>query len=145
MLAAAFERHLDRTLARSIALRESTPTDRPGALDRDSLAKGLSGFLESRVRQDRDRYMASFEIQLELARDAALRERLAESTADSNALAVEMIAEIGGRQPGEDAQLITAMLQGLTLQWLAAGEDSDFGERVEPPMRRFAEMLTTPP
>ena len=144
MLAAAFELHLGRTRERAKALQASIPAEASGVLDPQALAKGLAGFLESRVRQDRDRYMASFEIELELARDPALREQLAQATANSNALAVELIGEIGAQQPAEDAQLIIAVMQGLTLQWLAAGVDSDFGGRVEPLMRRFATMLTAP-
>ena len=46
--------------------------------------------------------------------------------------------------PEQDAYLIIAVLQGLTLQWLAEGVDSGFGERIEPLMRRFAAMLATP-
>lgn len=142
MLASAFELHLGRTHARARALLEAGPSAAPGELDAEAMASGLAGFLASRVREDRARYMASFEIALELARDPVLREQLAPANAASNALAVELIGEIGGRRPEEDAYLIIAVLQGLTLQWLSAGVDSDYGERIEPLMRRFAAMLT---
>lgn len=139
MLAAAYELHLSRTHERVDRLLPE-----PGAIDPVAMAEGLTAYLETRVIADRARYLAGYEIQLELARDPELRAQLSKANDASDLLAVDLIGSIGDAAPEEDAHLLIALLQGLTLRWLAAGAESDFKERVPALMRRFAEMLQTP-
>lgn len=143
LLAEVYRTHLLAIQERANSLsHEVSPTGKISPKQRRTLlTQGLLSYLEAGVKEDRSSSLATFELALERARNPALRRRLRSAQEASDSYAVEMLRELGAGDPELDAPLVISALNGLRMQWLAAGERSAFAEQVPALIGRLADWL----
>jgi hypothetical protein len=103
---------------------------------------GLAHEQVSGNRADRDDLVADFEIMLETTRAPELERAFAAARSETQALATDLVAEMGSSSPRDDALLLIAVVQGLALE--AFSQPRRFPRAVVRRLaRRFAEKLFT--
>ena len=130
MLLEAFRLNLVRTRERAAALARAGAAQRTGALDTERAAEAITGVMASALREERASFLASYELLLERARDPRLRDETGPDSVGNDALYAGFLRGVGSRQPEDDAALVSALLQGLALDWLARPDDPEHEERV---------------
>lgn len=137
LLSGAFALHLERLRAAARDL----PLERARTLSPHARTQLVLGFVKNMVETDRVRYLAEFELMLELARDPGLRKEVAPETDVTRAFASELLSASGSPRPREDAMLVSAAIQGLVLEWLARPGDRAFERQVGTALRRLLELF----
>jgi len=137
LLAQAFRLHHEKLRDSAIEL----PIDELRQLGAEQRAQAVFEFVRSMVGADRARYLAEFEIMLEIARDPELRREVDPAAAQMDAFAYDMLVATGSPQPRADALLLSAALEGLVLEWLARPDDRDFGTTVRAAVTRLVEIF----
>ena len=87
-------------------------------------------FLKNMVVDERARYLAEFELTLELARDPELRAEIGDTTDVTRQLARDLLERSGSTAPRPDAVLMSAVMEGLTLEWMARPDDPAFEREI---------------
>lgn len=137
MLSAAFRLHHERIRESAIELPGAAVTD----LTLDAKAKLVLGFVKAMVVEERPRYLAEFEIMLEIARDPELRREVNPESDTMDTFAFELVSAAGSTSPAEDALLLSAAIEGLVLEWMARQGDRAFERRVKSAVRRLVELF----
>lgn len=137
LLAAAYDRHLARLRDEAAAL----PVAAIGELTEAERAEMVFGFLRHMADVDRLRYLAEFELSLELARDPDLRARIAPASELTRAMAVELLTSVGSPDPEADATIWSAAMEGLLLGWLARPDDTQYQERARAAIGRMVAVF----
>lgn len=137
LLSAAFALHLARLRAAARAM----PVTEVETLSLEAKTRLVHAFVKDMVRRDRARYLAEFELLLELARDARLRDEVAPETDVTRAFATELLSATGSPRPEPDALLVSAAVQGLVLEWLSRPDDRAFEREVRGAIRRLVEVF----
>jgi AcrR family transcriptional regulator len=137
LLAQAMRLHLQRLRANTIEL----PISEARALSTEAKTDLIFDFLKAMAGRDRMRYLAEFELMLELARDPELREEIAPETELTRAFAAELLEASGSPHPVEDAMLFSAVMEGLLLEWLPRPDDRAFARQIKAAIRRLVEVF----
>lgn len=132
LLAQAFLHHQERIRTEATAMAQPMDSDSPP----QDPSKAMFNLLKRMVGPDRSYYLAEFELTLELARDPELRKLLGSGAGATRALATELMREAGSPDPGSDAILLSSMLEGLTLEWMASPDDRQLERRIRKAVRR---------
>jgi TetR/AcrR family transcriptional regulator, regulator of biofilm formation and stress response len=129
-----------------VALAESDPAWREArdagtaAELADALARNLGMYL-----RDPERAVAHHEVFLAASRDPELAPTAEEWTATNTAMLEPLLDRLGSDAPADDARIVNAILNGLTIEQLGSPVD-DFTERVaHPALRRTLEALLPDP
>ena len=94
------------------------------------------------VSEDRDSVIASHELALELTRDPELAAEVASSLDKHRESTAALVGRgIGGNSVDADAAIISAVMDSLTLGWIARPEDEEYARRVHRIVRRLVEKL----
>jgi Tetracyclin repressor-like, C-terminal domain len=131
------EHAADRDIERLAAFLGEAAADAP-----DPLAVALGALLdpiEELGPTSRARLLATYTLMLEAARRPALREVMTRWTDAYLEALASLLAAAGSRHPGPDAELLLAAADGLLVDQLASGEDSDLAPR----LRRLADALVS--
>ena len=99
--------------------------------------------LESFVVEDRDSFIASQELNLELMRDPDLALGVQSAVSTHHQIVLELVEKAGSAEPEVDAELLAAALQGLALKWLTRRDDPDYREKLRPVVRRLMQHFLT--
>jgi AcrR family transcriptional regulator len=137
LLSEAFQLHLERLRG---AARE-LPIASVQGLSSDAKSRLVFGFLKEMAQTHRLRFLAEFELTLELARDASLRAAVEPHTDLTRSFAQELLAASGSPAPREDAILVSAVMDGLTLAWLTRPGDRKFERELRASVRRLVELF----
>jgi hypothetical protein len=94
------------------------------------------------IIRDRDSFIASHELTLELTRDPELAKRVRGSMDKHRGLVEQMVRRMGSDEPALDAEILSATFQGLGLKWLTHTGEEAFEEHLREVvarlLRRFA-------
>ena len=137
LLAAAFERHQAQLREAAHALPVAAIASIP-AKERTAI---VVDFLRVLATTDRLRYLAEFELSLEMARDEEIRRRLTPATMVTYDAAVELLEAAHSPNPEADATLMSAAMEGLLLAWLARPDDRAQERRIEGAVARLLELV----
>ncbi len=137
LLSAAYRLHHERIRETAIDL----PVEAVSELDIDDKAELVFGFVKSMVVEERSRYLAEFEIILEIARDPELRRVVNPESDAMDAFAYELVSAAGSTSPQEDALLLSAAIEGLVLEWMARHGERVFERKVKSAVRRLVEVF----
>lgn len=137
LLTAAFERHQAqlRDEARELPVAEVASIS---AKDRTSI---VVDFLRVMATTDRLRYLAEFELSLEMARDEEVRRRLTPATTATYDMAVELLRAAHSPNPEADGMIMSAAMEGFLLAWLAQPDDQAQERRIESAVARLLELV----
>jgi AcrR family transcriptional regulator len=142
LLMAAFSLHLSQTDAAGADFSERFGAAwRADAISLDGLTDAVVQLLSRFVHEERDSFIASHELTLELTRDPALASRVQDALSLHHRSVVQMVEAVGSSEPELDADILSAALQGLALKWLARPNDRSFKERLRRVVRRLMERL----
>jgi AcrR family transcriptional regulator len=137
LLTAAFERH-------QAQLRDNARSLPIAALASISTAERTAivvEFLRTMATSDRLRYLAEFELSLEMARDEEVRRRLVPATSVTYEMAVELLTAARSPDPEADAMIMSAAMEGFLLAWLARPDDPAHERRIERAVGRLIELV----
>ena len=137
LLGAAYRHHLADLRHDALALPIDSMLDAPAQAKTDLIV----GFLRHMAEVERLRYLAEFELALELARDAELRHDLEPASEITRQMAVELLTGAGSTDPEADATLWSAAMEGLLLGWLARPDDERYQQRAEAAVARMVALL----
>ncbi len=137
LLSAAVRLHLERLRVNAIEFPIAEARDLPAA----EKSRLIFDFRRKMVREDRVRYLAEFELTLELARDPALRKEVAPEAETTRVVARELLSQAGSANPDADAMLISATMDGLLLYWLARPDDPVHARRIRKAVERMVELF----
>ena len=144
LLTAAFELHLSQVDQQGRAFTDIyTPAWHANELSLDEIADAVLQLLESFVVKDRDSFIASQELGLELMRDPDLASRVQGAVSTHDRIVLELVERAGSTEPEVDAELLAATLQGLGLKWLTQRGDPNYREQLRPVVRRLMEHFLT--
>jgi len=115
------------------------PTTRSGTPESDVAAIGA--YMRSRLRASPNETLARLELMLTVARDAEARRNLASSRKAIREIMVGLMEESGSSLPEADADLVSALINGLLLEYHARGAPRDFRDRASEIVRRVARWL----
>ncbi|MGI9600435.1 MAG: TetR/AcrR family transcriptional regulator [Acidimicrobiales bacterium] len=141
LLAAAYHHHLAQLRDQAIEL----PIDSVLDASTDDKTELVVAFLRHMAEVDRLRYLAEFELSLELARDPDLRREAEPASELTRAMAVDLLRHAGSTDPEADATLWSAAMEGLLLGWLVRGDDPDYQRRVRAAVERMVVMFLPEP
>ena len=146
LLTAALERAADRDIERLRALLRDAPE--PAADPLDLVVEAILDPTDDSIQASRGWLLATFALLLEAARRPALREvrdRWTDAYMDS---LPPLLAVAGSRNPRSDTQLLLAAADGLLLEQLASGDESEAPPTgladlpaLAPQLRRLADAL----
>jgi DNA-binding transcriptional regulator YbjK len=146
LLTAALERAADRDIERLRALLRDAPE--PAADPLDLVVEAILDPTDDSIHASRGWLLATFALLLEAARRPALREvrdRWTDAYMDS---LPSLLAAAGSRNPRSDTQLLLAASDGLLLEQLASGDESEAPATgpadlpaLAPQLRRLADAL----
>ncbi|MFZ0382443.1 MAG: hypothetical protein WCD11_26340 [Solirubrobacteraceae bacterium] len=146
LLTAALERAADRDIERLRALLGDAPE--PGADPLDLVVEAILDPTDDSIQASRGWLLATFALLLEAARRPALREVRDRWTDAYLELLPPLLAAAGSRSPRSDTQLLLAAADGLLLEQLASGDESEAPPSgpadlpaLTPQLRRLADAL----
>ncbi len=137
LLGAAYRRHLAQ-------LRDDAADLPLGAVldaDRDTRTDLVYAFIKHMAEVDRLRYLAEFELALELAHDPELRRDVEPASEQTRALAEELLTRAGSPDPEADATIWSATMEGLLLGWLARPDDAAHQARTRDALARMVDLF----
>lgn len=105
------------------------------------LADGLIDSIAEAVVPDRSYYIAEYELWLEAARRPELRPTAARWCEDEVALLRTHLERLGSSDPGRDATILGATLDGFAEQVLIADDPVEQADALRPHMRRLVGAL----
>ncbi len=144
LLSAAFEFHLLQTDAAGGEFSEQFATAwQADSITLDELSDAVVRLLAYFVHDERDSFVASHELTLEVSRDPVLASRVKDALSNHHQLVVEMVERVGSREPELDGEILSATLQGLALKWLSREGDPEFEKRLRKVVRRLMERFLT--
>ncbi|MDH3707755.1 MAG: TetR family transcriptional regulator [Acidimicrobiia bacterium] len=141
LLAAAYAHHLAQLRDDALDLPIEALVDAP---DDDKVAL-VQGFLRHMAVTDRLRYLAEFELALELARDPELRAQIEPASETTRQMAIDLLGRAGSSDPEADATLWSAAMEGLLLGWLARPDDARYQARADAAVDRMVRLLFAQP
>ena len=145
LLSAAFALHLEQTDERGRSFSEEQRAALQAQIrSGEPMTDAVVALLRSLVEDDRESFIASHELTLELTRDAELAERVQSSLADHRTLVEQMVAETGSEDAELDGEILSAAFEGLALKWLVHGGDAAFEERLRRVVTRLLGKFQTP-
>ncbi len=131
LLTAAFELHLTQTDARGQSFsEEQRDAVRAQLRAGQPTTDAVVALLRALVHDDRDSFIASLELTLELTRDPELAERVQPLLAEHRTIVEQMVAETGSDDAELDAEILSAAFEGLALKWLTHRGDAEFEDRL---------------
>lgn len=137
LLLSAYRRAAERDIAR---VRRVAEQHRGG-----DLTEALIALISAELRDGRVALVACFSMWFEAARRPELQPIEAEWSEAYEQSIEELLRGAGSEQPGLDAQVLTATVDGLLLGLLARGGDaSDVATELEPQLARLVAVLTAP-
>lgn len=146
LLTAALERAADRDIERLRALLRDAPE--PAADPLDLVVEAILDPTDDSIHASRGWLLATFALLLEAARRPALREVRDRWTDAYLELLPPLLAAAGSSNPRSDAQLLLAAGDGLLLEQLASGGESEAPPSgpadlpaLAPQLRRLADAL----
>lgn len=137
LIQAAFAHHLERLRTEA----EELPLDGVEDLSHEDRVAIVMGFLEHMATVDRLRYLAEFELTLEAARDADLRQVMQPHAETTRTTAIELLTRVGSTDPENDATILSALMEGLLLGWLARPDDAAHRARIQSAIDRTVALL----
>jgi AcrR family transcriptional regulator len=144
LLSAAFELHLLQTDAAGGEFSEQFGAAwQADSLTLDELTDAVVRLLSFFVHDERDSFVASQELTLEVSRDPVLASRVKHALSNHHRLVVEMVESVGSPEPELDGEILSATLQGLALKWLSREGDPEFEKRLRKVVRRLMERFLT--
>jgi AcrR family transcriptional regulator len=142
LLTAAFALHLSQTDEAGADFSERFGAAwQADAISLDSLTDAVVQLLSHFVHEQRDSFIASHELTLELTRDPALARRVQDALSLHHRTVVQMVERVGSSEPELDAEILSAALEGLALKWLARLNDPGFEKRLRRVVRRLMERV----
>lgn len=146
LLGAAFRLHLDQMHERGGAFEAlAGPAWKDGSLSVDALADAIVAFLASMAREDRASVIASHELSLEMTRDADLTREVDSAVDVHHRDTADLVARAtGAGSSDEDAAIVSAVFDQLTLGWVARPDDDAYAARVHRIVRRVVERILVP-
>jgi DNA-binding transcriptional regulator YbjK len=135
LLTAALERAAERDIERLRAFLRDAPQRSADPLE--LVVGAVLDPIEESGQTSRTWLLATFALVLEAARRPALRDATMRWTEAYREALPPLLAAAGSREPRSDAELLLAATDGLLIDQLASGEDSDLAPR----LRRIAEAL----
>jgi DNA-binding transcriptional regulator YbjK len=136
LLTAAFERHQGQLRHDARAL----PIAQLAAMSGEERTAVVVEFLRAMATTNRLRYLAEFELSLEMARDEDVRARLTPATTVTYEMAVELLRAAHSPSPEADGMIVSAAMEGLLLAWLAQ-PDRAHERRIERAISRLLELV----
>jgi len=137
LLSAAYQHHLAQLEAEAVAL----PIEALMTLDHSARVDAVFAFLETMATSSRRKYIAEFELSLEMARDETLRADAAHSSTALHATAVDLLRQVGATDPETDATIMSAAMEGLLLGWIARPGDRAYEARAHAAIDRLISMF----
>lgn len=137
LLTAAFEHHQAQLRANARDL----PVDALDSISAKDQTSIVFGFLRMMATTDRLKYLAEFELSLEMARDQQVRKRLTPATTVTYDMAVELLTAAHSSNPEADGMIMSAAMEGLLLEWLARPDDPAHERRIEGAVARLLELM----
>jgi AcrR family transcriptional regulator len=138
LLSAAFALHLEQTDAQGVAFsRAFGPSEAAKSPSLEALTDAVVALLRRFVVDERDSFIASHELTLELSRDSDLASRIQGALSNHRKEVSAMVARVGSPEPELDGEILSAALEGLALKWLSQPNDPDF----EAHLRRMVRHL----
>ncbi|HEY6279296.1 MAG TPA: TetR family transcriptional regulator [Streptosporangiaceae bacterium] len=111
----------------------------------EAFARSIATFLIAQLRRRRAIVVAQYELALEAARRSSLRSTARASTEAYVRLCEMMLARVGSPDPGGDARLLVAVMDGLLLDQLSAPRSPFDADALARQLRRFiAGLLLVP-
>ena len=111
----------------------------------EAFARSIATFLIAQLRRRRAIVVAQYELALEAARRSSLRSTARASTEAYVRLCEVMLARVGSSDPGADARLLVAVMDGLLLDQLSAPKSPFDADALAQQLRRFiAGLLLVP-
>lgn len=146
LMGAAFRLHLDQVRERGGAFEAlAGPAWQDGSLPLDALVDAIVAFLEAMAREDRASVIASHELALEMTRDAELTREVDAAVDLHHRDTADLVARATGAEaPDEDAAIVSAVFDQLTLGWVARPDDDAYAARVRRIVRRVVERILVP-
>jgi DNA-binding transcriptional regulator YbjK len=124
------------SLARSVSLLPASA---------ETAADSLARFLANQLASRRVTCIAQYELVLEAARQPELRSAASATTAAYVALCETLLEKVGAADPGTDARLLVAVMDGLLLDQLAAPVPAYDADALADLLRRFIGRLVVVP
>jgi AcrR family transcriptional regulator len=131
LLSAAFAFHLEQTDRQGRSFSDAYGKAlRERALPTDEATDAVIALLRSFVEDERDSFIASHELTLELTRDEDLARRVRAALDTHRSVVERMVASAGSEDAQLDAEILSAAFEGLALKWLVHRGDAVFEERL---------------
>jgi len=140
MLTAALELAAERDTARLLAYAAQV-SGGGETLSVDAAVSAITEPLDDALPARRGSLMATYALLLEAARRPALRELAMRWTEVYLLTLGQLLERAGSQRPREDAELLLGAADGLVIEDLASGRDSD----LRPRLRRLAAALVASP
>jgi AcrR family transcriptional regulator len=142
LLTAAFELHLEQTDAQGRAFSDAhAQAWRSQSLSLDEMTDAAVELLARLVSDDRDSFVASQELTLELTRDPDLARDVQDALSSHRRVIEQMVESAGSSEPELEAEILSAAFEGLALKWLAHPEDPEFVARLRRVVRHLMQKL----
>jgi AcrR family transcriptional regulator len=131
LLTAAFALHLETTDQRGSSFSEEHGRAlREKLRSGESIADAVVELLRSLVEDERDSFIASHELTLELTRDSELALSVKSALTAHRTIVAQMVAAAGSEDAELDGEILSAAFEGLALKWLAHPGDAQFEARL---------------
>lgn len=142
LLTAAFALHLEQTDAEGRAFSDAhAEAWRSRGLSLDEMTDAVVDLLERLVSDDRDSFVASHELTLELTRDSKLARDVQDALSSHRRVIEQLVASTGSAEPELEAEILSAAFEGLALKWLAHADDPAFVLRLRRVVRHLMQKL----
>ena len=137
----AYKFFCDGVIADAERLKSEFDDPTTGSGTRESDAAAIGAYMQSLLRASPNESLARIELMLTVARDAEARRSLASDRKAIHEIMVGLMEESGSPLPEADADLVSALISGLLLEYHARGAPTDFGDRASEIVQRVARWL----
>jgi AcrR family transcriptional regulator len=146
LLSAGFSLHLEQTDAQGRSFSEDyAPAWQAEDRSLEDMTDAAVALLARMVHDERDSFVASHELTLQLTRDPELARDVQGALSAHRGVVEEIVAGIGSAEPGLDAEILSAAFEGLALKWLSRPDDPEFVAHLRRVISRLLSKILTQP